>query len=119
MNKKTLFISAVAVLGLLTTAFTVNNVFAAQNGNYGYGNMGAMMNNLDDADFQKMSEAHNLMAQGRYDEARKIMQDLGISNCPMLNGSLTDAGRGNTGNGNYGGMMGGGYGKGMMGNFSR
>jgi len=107
MNKRNLFISVAVVLGLLATAFTVNNVFAAQDGNnYGYGNMGARMSNLDSADFQKMSEAHNLMAQGRYAEARKSMQDLGIDNCPMLNGSLSDTGRGNAGSRGFGGMLG-------------
>lgn len=104
-----MFIGAVATLGLIATVFTVNNVFAAQ-GNYNYG-YGGMMGNLDSNGYNKMADAHNLMAQGKYDEARRIMQDLGV-NCPMLGGNSNSVNR----NGNFGGMMGG-YGRGMMGNF--
>ncbi|EKE10773.1 MAG: hypothetical protein ACD_15C00204G0025 [uncultured bacterium] len=94
MNKKNLFIGAVAVLGLMAAVFTMNNVSAAPNGdNYGYGNMGSMMGNFDSNGFQKMSEAHNLMAQGKYNEARNIMQNFGMGNCPMLNGNFGNGNR--------------------------
>ncbi|OGI36052.1 MAG: hypothetical protein A2283_09895 [Lentisphaerae bacterium RIFOXYA12_FULL_48_11] len=122
MNKKKIFIGLIATLVLLA-GFGISKTFAAQDSsNNGFG-MG-MMRNFDSDDFQKMSQAHNLMAQGNFDEARKIMQDLGMGNCPMLNGNGNGMmgnwgnSNGNSGNnnGNFGGMMGG-NGRGMMGNF--
>ena len=107
-----MFIGAVATLGLIATVFTVNNVFAAQGNGYGFG---GMMGNLDNNGYAKMVDAHNLMAQGKYDEARKIMQDLGV-NCPMLGGNSNINSNYSNNSRNFGGMMGG-YGRGMMGNF--
>lgn len=103
---------------VLLVGFGISKTFAAQDNKYnGWGN--GMMQNFDSNDFQKMSQVHNLMAQGKYDEARKIMQELGMGNCPMLggNGMMGNWGNDDERPGNYnnfGGMMGG-NGRGMMG----
>lgn len=65
----------------------------------GMGNRG-MMSNINEQNFSQFSQAHRLMSEGKYDEARKIMQDLGM-NCPMMGGQ---------------GQGSGGLGRGMMNN---
>lgn len=107
MKKRNIFIGLIATF-VLIAGFSINKTFAAQDSNNNVNNnwgMG-MMRNFNSQDFQKMSEAHNLMAQGKIDEARNVMQELGMGNCPMMGDH----------NGNVGGMMGG-NGRGMMGNF--
>lgn len=119
MKKKHLFLGGAIITLALVSGIALNKTFAVGPGDgnggdnyYSMGMMGRMMN-WSDGDYQKMNDAHRLMREGKYDEARSIMKNLGMGGCPMWDNDTWQGGSNNYGD--YGGMMGGGYGSGMMG----
>ncbi|HLM83734.1 MAG TPA: hypothetical protein VK254_00790 [Candidatus Bathyarchaeia archaeon] len=104
MRKKTLIFFASALIGILAVSFFAVKSYAVGNqgnqGMMGGGRMGRIMN-MSDQDFEKWVEAHRLMREGKYSEAREMMRELGMGDCPMM--SRGD----NVGDGdsNDGGMM--------------
>lgn len=101
MSKKNIVLGAVAALGIMGALSGAGQALAAEGASGNFNGMGrGMMRNLSESDRQKMIEAHRLMAEGNYTEARGIMQGLGMGNCPMLGGTGGGMGKGM-------GMMGG------------
>lgn len=106
MNKTYLLAGlGIGILALsAASAYAANNsyeAFRAMMGDKG----GRAAGSVNEQNFEQFNQMHRLMADGKYDEARKIGQELGmmgqrrggssIGGCPMHNGNGNGAPTGN------------------------